>query len=59
MSLLEQNTIKKKRVDKKIAEQLEFGNDNKKYKVKDICNSIIYVTESKIGYSSGFYYLIS
>lgn len=61
MSLLKQNTTKKGRVDKKIATQLKFkfSNNNKKYKVKDICDRADYIKESKSGYLLGFYYLTS
>ena len=50
MSLLEQNTTGKRRVDKKIL-QLEFENNGKceEYEVEAICNSAIYAKESKSG----------
>ena len=61
MSLLEQNTTKKGRVDKKITEKLEFkaGGNNKEYKMKGICDSAVYTRESEVSHLLGFYYLVS
>ena len=61
MFLLKQDIIKKRRVDKKTAEQLEFeaGNNNQEYKVKNICNSTVYTQNLETGHLSGFYYLVS
>ena len=61
MSLLDQNTTIKKRVDKKTIKQLEFetGGDNEEYKVEDICDNAVYIRESKVGYLLGLYYLVS
>ena len=44
MFLLEENNIKKRSIDKKKVKKLEFktGSNNKKYKVKSICNNIVY-----------------
>ena len=52
MSLLEQDTIKKKQVDKKEAEQLEFKarGDNKKYKVESISNIAVYIREFEMSH---------
>ena len=61
MSLLEQDTTKKGRVDKEV-KQIEFdaGNNNSgEYKVKAIWDSAVYSRESKSGHLSGFYYLVS
>ena len=55
--LLEQNTIKKEREDKKVTE-LEFGAGNhKKHKVKAIWNSFVYANKVE-GFLLGLYYLI-
>ena len=61
MSLLEQDTIRKGRVDEKIAEQLEFeiDGDNEEYKVEGICDSAVYTRESGAGHLPGLYYLLS
>ena len=61
MSLLEQDTRKKGRVDEKTAKQLKFeaGGNNKEYKVEGIRDSAVYVRESKVGYLPGLYYLVS
>ena len=47
MSLLEQDTTKKGRVDEKTAEQLEFkaGSNNEEYEVEGICDSAVYGRE--------------
>lgn len=59
MSLLEQNTNKKKQIDE-ITSQLEFQNyNNKKYKLEAICNGTIYAKVSKSGHLLGLYYLMS
>ena len=60
MSLLEQKMTRRRRVDKKIAEQLKFeaGGNNKKYKVKSICNSVVYAKESETDHLPSLYYLI-
>ena len=49
------------RVDKKIAEQLEFetGNNNKEYEVESIYNYAVYAKDSKVRHLLGFYYLVS
>lgn len=45
MSLLKQNTIRKKQVDKNKIE-LDIGNNkSKKYKVEAISNSVVYARE--------------
>ena len=61
MSLLEQDITRKGRVDKKIAEQLEFevSGNNKEYEVEGICDSAVYVRESEAGHLLGLYYLVS
>ena len=60
MSLLEQDTTRKRQVDEKTL-QLEFENDgeDEEYEVKAICNSAVYVKELESGQLSRFYYLIS
>ena len=59
MSLLEQNTTRKGRVDKKTL-QLEFEDDDKgkKYEFEVICNSAVYAKELESGQIPGLYYLI-
>ena len=59
MSLLEQNTTRKKRVDKNNAVELDAG-DNKsgKYKIEAIWDSPVYAQGSKSGYLLEFYYLM-
>ena len=61
MSLLEQDTTRKGRVDEKTAEQLEFeaGGDNEEYEVEGICDSAVYARESEAGHLPGLYYLVS
>ena len=61
MSLLEQDNTKKRRVDKKIIEQLKFevASDNEEYKVECICDNTVYARELEVGYVPGLYYLVS
>ena len=49
MSLLQQKTIKKKRVDKRIIELELEASDSKEYKVEAIWDNAIYASESKLG----------
>ena len=59
MSLLEQDTTKKERVDKKVTE-LDFEADNsKEYEVKGIWDSAVYAIKSELGHLSGLYYLVA
>ena len=53
--LLEQDATKKRQVDKKTAEQLEFeaSGNNKEYKVEGICDSAVYTKESEVGHILG------
>ena len=58
VSLLEQDTTRKRRVSKKVPE-LDAGNEgSKEYKVEAIRNNAIYATESE-GHLPGLYYLIA
>ena len=57
MSLLEQDTNRKGRVDENVTE-FEAGN-NGKYEVEGIRNSAVYAKESVAGHLPGLYYLIS
>ena len=60
MSLLKQDTTKKRRVDKKVR-QIEFDtgdNESGEYKVEAIWNSTIYARESELGYLLGLSYLV-
>ena len=60
MSLLEQDTTRKGRVDEKTS-QLEFEDDGEgeEYEVEAICDSAVYAKESESGQLPGLYYLIS
>lgn len=60
MSLLEQNTIKKKKVNKllDIESELDEG-ENKKYRVEVIKVSVIYAIAAISGQLLGLYYLVS
>ena len=58
MSFLEQDNIRKKRVDKTVT-KLEFeANDSKKYKVEAIWDSAVYANKAKV-YLVGLYYLVA
>ena len=57
VSLLEQDSTKKGRVDKN-ATKLDAGdNESSEYKMEAICNSAVYAKESESGYILGLYYL--
>ena len=59
MSLLEQDTTRKERVDKNAMTQLEFEVDNnQEYKVEEIWDSTVYAIELEAGYLPGLYYLV-
>ena len=61
VSLLEQDTTKKGRVDKEVR-QMEFDADDDEsgeYKVEAIWDSAVYARESESGHLPGFYYLVS
>ena len=58
MSLLEQDTSRKERVDKKVTE-LDFeASDSEEYKVEAIRDNAVYARESE-GHLPGLYYLIA
>ncbi len=59
ISLLKQNTIRRRQVDK-ITSQMELDiNVNEEYKVEAICNSEIYTKKLDNGHNLlGFYYLV-
>ena len=59
MSLLEQDTTRKERVDENIT-KLEFDAGNsKEYEVKAIRNSAVYAMELESGHLPGLYYLVA
>ena len=57
VSLLEQNTTKKERVDKQVTE-LEAG-DSKEYKIEAIWDSVVYASKLESGQLLGLYYLVA
>ena len=60
MSLLKQDTTRKKRVDDENAEELDVGDKKAgEYKVEAIRDSAVYARESESGHLLGFYYLVS
>ena len=59
MSLLEQNTTKKERVNNRVKElELKAGN-SKEYKVEAIWDSAVYASKSESGQLPGLYYLVA
>ena len=58
MSLLEQDTIRKGRVEDESVE-LDGGNENGEYKVEAIRDNEVYTRESESGHLPGLYYLVS
>ena len=60
VSLLEQDTTTKGRVDESTATQLEFkAGDDEEYKVEEIRDSAVFAKESDAGHLPGLYYLVS
>ena len=58
MSLLEEDTTRKERVDKLVTE-LEFeASNSKKYKVEAIQDSAVYISKLESDQLPGLYYLI-
>ena len=59
VSLLEQDTTRKERVDENMT-KLEFNvGDSKEYKVEAIRDSAVYTMESELGHLPGLYYLVA
>ena len=58
MSLLEQDTTKRGRVDKTTSQMEIDEGDSQKYEVEAICDSAVYTRESE-GHLPGLYYLVS
>ena len=60
MSLLEQDTTRKRRVHEQNLEELDAGdNDSGEYEVEAIRDSAVYARESESGHLPGLYYLVS
>ena len=60
ISLLKQDTTRKRRVDKNDMAELDADdNESGEYKVEAIQNSAVYARESESGYLSELYYLVS
>ena len=57
MSLLKQNTIKKKQVDENNVIELNTGNNSNEYKLEIIYNSTVYIIKLA-SYLLELYYLI-
>ena len=58
VSLLEQDTTRKGRVDENVTE-FEADSDKEEYKMERIWDSAVYAKESATGHLSGLYYLVS
>ena len=59
VSLLEQDTTRKERVDERV-KKLELGaGDSEKYKVEAIWDSAVYASKSESGQLPGLYYLVA
>ena len=59
MSLLEQDTIRKERMDNKVTElDFEAGN-SKEYKVETIWDNTVYAMESESSHLPGLHYLVA
>ena len=57
MSLLEQDTTRKERVEKVL--ELDAGDNSEEYEVEAIRDSAVYAMESESGYLPGLYYLVA
>ena len=57
MSVLEQNTTKKKQINKNNTIKLNTNKYSREYKVKAVCNGVVYTKEST-SYLLRFYYLV-
>ena len=58
MSLPEQDTTRKGRVDENVTE-FEASSDEEEYEVEGIRDSAVYAKESATGHLPGLYYLVS
>ena len=58
MSLLEQDTTRKGRVDENATELDAGNNDSGEYKVEAIWDSAVYARKSESGHLPGLYYLV-
>ena len=59
VSLLEQDTTRKERVDKWVKELEPKAGDSKEYKVETIWNSAVYANKLESNQLPGLYYLIA
>ena len=59
VSLLEQDTIRKRRVNDDNVAELDAGNNSREYKVKAIWDSAVYVKKSESDHLQNLYYLVS
>ena len=59
ISLLEYDTTRKKRVDKRVTELKLEASNSKEYKVEAIWDSAVYTSESESGQLPGLYYLVA
>ena len=59
MSLLEQDTIKKRQVSKKVLKLGISDKNSKEYKIKSIWDSAVYANQSESGHLPGLYYLVA
>ena len=59
MSLLEQDTTKKRRVSKEVLELNASNKDRKEYKLETIWNSAVYANKLELGYLPSLYYLVA
>ena len=57
VSLLEQDTTKKKRVEK--VPELDAGDNSEEFKVEAIWDSTVYTIKSKLGHLPVLYYLVA
>ena len=58
ISLLEQDTTRKERVDKQVTELKLEGGNSEEYKVEAIWNNAVYASKLESGQLRGLYYLV-
>ena len=58
-SLLEQDTTRKERVDKRVMKLEHEAGNSEEYKIEVIWDSIVYASKSESGQLPGLYYLVA
>ena len=59
VSLLQQDTTRKERLDKRVMKLEVEASNSEEYKVEAIWDSAVYTSKSELGYPLGLYYLVA